>query len=84
MIRGAEAHGRGFVSGHAATLAALADGRLAVAGPARADRRRARWSSSCAWPGCTSARTCRSTSSAAPALGIAVGGGVRLLMGRPR
>ena len=69
VIRGAEAHGRGFVSGHAATLAALATvawpwlgrrGRIAVVVLVVVGLPQ---------PGCTSARTCPWTSSAAPRSG---------------
>ena len=83
VIRGAEAHGRGFVSGHAATLAALATvawpwlgrrGRIAVGvlvvvvGLARIY---------------VGAHLPLDVLGGA-GLGIAVGGCVRLLMGRPR
>ena len=65
VIRGAAAQGRGFVSGHAAVVAALVAvtwpwlgrlGRITVCA----------LSSSSASPASTSARTCPSTSSAAP------------------
>jgi undecaprenyl-diphosphatase len=83
VIRGAEAHGRGFVSGHAATLAALATvawpwlgrrGRIAVV---------AVLVIVCLTRVYVGAHLPLDVVGGA-ALGIAVGGCVRLLMGRPR
>jgi membrane-associated phospholipid phosphatase len=83
VIRGAEAHGRGFVSGHAATLAALAT----VAWPWLGRRGRIAVVTVLAL-----VCLCRIYVGAhlpldvvgGAGLGIAVGGCVRLLMGRPR
>ncbi len=82
VIRGAEAHGRGFVSGHAATLAALATvawpwlgrgGRIAVVVLVVVV---------CLTRVYVGAHLPLDVVGGA-ALGIAVGGCVRLLMGRP-
>jgi membrane-associated phospholipid phosphatase len=83
VIRGAEAHGRGFVSGHAATLAALATvawpwlgrrGRIAVVVLVVVV---------CLTRIYVGAHLPLDVVGGA-GLGIAVGGCVRLLMGRPR
>jgi membrane-associated phospholipid phosphatase len=83
VIRGAEAHGRGYVSGHAATLAALATvawpwlgrrGRIAVVAVLVVV---------CLSRIYVGAHLPLDVVGGA-GLGIAVGGGVRLLMGRPR
>jgi undecaprenyl-diphosphatase len=83
VIRGAEAHGRGFVSGHAATLAALATvawpwlgrrGRIAVVAVLVVV---------CLTRIYVGAHLPLDVVGGA-GLGIAVGGCVRLLMGRPR
>jgi membrane-associated phospholipid phosphatase len=83
VIRGAEAHGRGYVSGHAATLAALATvawpwlgrrGRIAVVAVLVVV---------CLTRIYVGAHLPLDVVGGA-GLGIAVGGCVRLLMGRPR
>jgi membrane-associated phospholipid phosphatase len=83
VIRGAEAHGRGFVSGHAATLAALAT----VAWPWLGRRGRivvvVLVTVVCLTRVYVGAHLPLDVVGGA-GLGIAVGGGVRLLMGRPR
>jgi membrane-associated phospholipid phosphatase len=83
VIRGAEAHGRGFVSGHAATLAALAT----VAWPWLGRRGRIVVVVLVTVVGLTriyvGAHLPLDVVGGA-GLGIAVGGCVRLLMGRPR
>jgi undecaprenyl-diphosphatase len=83
VIRGAEAHGRGFVSGHAATLAALAT----VAWPWLGRRGRVVVVVLVTVVGLTriyvGAHLPLDVVGGA-GLGIAVGGCVRLLMGRPR
>ena len=83
VIRGAEAHGRGFVSGHAATLAALAT----VAWPWLG--RRARIAVVVLVAVVCLARVYVGAHLpldviGGAGLGVAVGGCVRLLMGRPR
>jgi membrane-associated phospholipid phosphatase len=83
VIRGAEAHGRGFVSGHAATLAALAT----VAWPWLGRRGRivvvVLVTVVCLARVHVGAHLPLDVVGGA-GLGIAVGGSVRLLMGRPR
>jgi membrane-associated phospholipid phosphatase len=83
VIRGAEAHGRGFVSGHAATLAALAT----VAWPWLGRRGRivvvVLVTVVCLTRIYVGAHLPLDVVGGA-GLGIAVGGCVRLLMGRPR
>jgi membrane-associated phospholipid phosphatase len=83
VIRGAEAHGRGFVSGHAATLAALAT----VAWPWLGRRGRTvvvvLVTVVCLTRIYVGAHLPLDVVGGA-GLGIAVGGCVRLLMGRPR
>ncbi len=83
VIRGAEAHGRGYVSGHAATLAALAT----VAWPWLGRRGRIVVVALVVVVGLTrvyvGAHLPLDVVGGA-ALGLAVGGLVRLLMGRPR
>ena len=83
VIRGAEAHGRGFVSGHAATLAALAT----VAWPWLGRRARIAVvvlvALVCLARVYVGAHLPLDVVGGA-GLGVAVGGGVRLLMGRPR
>jgi membrane-associated phospholipid phosphatase len=83
VIRGAEAHGRGFVSGHAATLAALAT----VAWPWLGHRGRivvvVLVTVVCLTRIYVGAHLPLDVVGGA-GLGIAVGGCVRLLMGRPR
>jgi membrane-associated phospholipid phosphatase len=83
VIRGAEAHGRGFVSGHAATLAALAT----VAWPWLGHRGRivvvVLVTIVCLTRIYVGAHLPLDVVGGA-GLGIAVGGCVRLLMGRPR